>query len=193
MTDPITRPPEVMRRWTVEALFDVPADPYRYELYHGTLLVSPPPDTFHGRAATDLHRVLQAAAPPGLFVTSAGIGIYVSDTTYYIPDVLVVPRTAVEVRARGVRPADVRLAVEVVSPSNSRQDLVLKRDEYAAAGIPLYWIVDPDHARLTVFRLRPGAGRYGAAGVVRHGGLVTAEEPFPVTFRLADIVPSGTG
>lgn len=34
------------------------------------------------------------------------------------------------------------VAVEVLSPGSRRRDVLTKRDEYAAAGIPTYWIID---------------------------------------------------
>ena len=47
------------------------------------------------------------------------------------------------------------LVLEVVSndPEDRRRDLVTKRREYAQAGIPEYWIVDPLPQRITVLRL----------------------------------------
>lgn len=47
----------------------------------------------------------------------------------------------------------VRLAVEVLSPSNRTTDLVTKRVDYAAAGIPSYWLVDPEVPSVTVLEL----------------------------------------
>ncbi|MCB9158244.1 MAG: Uma2 family endonuclease [Caldilineaceae bacterium] len=46
------------------------------------------------------------------------------------------------------------LVVEVVSPDDPRRDLVTKRFEYARAGIPEYWIVDPRTETITVLHLR---------------------------------------
>ena len=47
------------------------------------------------------------------------------------------------------------LVMEVVSDSASdrHRDLVEKRAEYARAGIPEYWIVDPEEGRITVLTL----------------------------------------
>lgn len=48
------------------------------------------------------------------------------------------------------------LVMEVLSEDNRDHDLVTKRAEYAAAGIPEYWIIDPrDHA-ITVLHLSGG-------------------------------------
>lgn len=46
------------------------------------------------------------------------------------------------------------LAVEVVSPDDPARDYEEKRADYAAAGIAEYWIVDPEHATITVLSLR---------------------------------------
>lgn len=53
------------------------------------------------------------------------------------------------------------LAVEVVSPDGVRRDYVEKRAEYEAAGIPEYWIIDPEKQEATFFVLIEG--RYVAA------------------------------
>ena len=45
------------------------------------------------------------------------------------------------------------LVMEVVSPDDRRRDLVTKRREYAQAGIPEYWIVDPQEREITVLML----------------------------------------
>ena len=48
-----------------------------------------------------LSQRLQAAAPPGLEVSTV-LGIYVSPTTYYIPDIMVVPSAAVDADRDGI-------------------------------------------------------------------------------------------
>ena len=56
------------------------------------------------------------------------------------------------------------LVVEVVSPDDPDRDWVKKRAEYAAAGIPEYWIADPRDGSLTVFALPEGWTKYRRAG-----------------------------
>ena len=50
------------------------------------------------------------------------------------------------------------LVIEVVSPgkANEDRDYRYKRSEYAARGIPEYWIVDPGKAQVTVLTLVDG-------------------------------------
>ena len=45
------------------------------------------------------------------------------------------------------------LVLEVVSPDKPERDLVEKRQEYAEAGIPEYWIVNPFDETITVLML----------------------------------------
>ncbi|MDE0464859.1 MAG: Uma2 family endonuclease [Caldilineaceae bacterium] len=46
------------------------------------------------------------------------------------------------------------LVMEVVSPDDPERDKVTKRREYAQAGIPEYWIVDPTASSITVLTLQ---------------------------------------
>ena len=48
------------------------------------------------------------------------------------------------------------LVVEVVSPDSVSRDYRFKRSEYAALGIPEYWIVDPRKHKVTVLFLEEG-------------------------------------
>ena len=58
------------------------------------------------------------------------------------------------------------LVVEVVSEDDPGRDLVTKRFEYAQAGIPEYWIVDPRTQTVAVLQLEEGAYRsHGMYGI----------------------------
>jgi Uma2 family endonuclease len=61
------------------------------------------------------------------------------------------------------------LVIEIVSESNRRHDLVTKRGEYAQAGIPEYWIVDPEEETITIFVLKPRGKTYVEHGVFSKG------------------------
>jgi len=72
------------------------------------------------------------------------------------PDLFVLPPEEIP-KARGV-PLEVRpaLVVEVVSPATRTVDLKEKPEDYALAGIPEYWAVDPEERRVVVHRLLSG-------------------------------------
>jgi Uma2 family endonuclease len=48
------------------------------------------------------------------------------------------------------------LAVEIVSPDSIKRDYRFKRSEYAALGIPEYWIVDPLKSQISILVLDEG-------------------------------------
>lgn len=84
-------------------------------------------------------------------------------TRVRVPDLIILTQelfTAIEGRRATIiqdmpSPA---LVVEVVSPgkANEDRDYRYKRSEYAARGIPEYWIVDPGKAQVTVLTLVDG-------------------------------------
>jgi Uma2 family endonuclease len=59
------------------------------------------------------------------------------------------------------------LALEIVSEDKPQRDLVDKRSDYAEAGVPEYWIVNPQSEMISVLRLSGNA--YKEAGVYRRG------------------------
>jgi Uma2 family endonuclease len=64
------------------------------------------------------------------------------------------------------------LVAEIVSPDEPHRDLVDKHRDYAEAGIPDYWIVNPLDETITVLRLQDG--HYAEHGIFRRGSEATS-------------------
>lgn len=64
------------------------------------------------------------------------------------------------------------LVMEVVSLDDPQRDLIQKRSEYAPAGIPEYWIVDPVQEHITV--LRQEGSTYTEHGIFQRGDQATS-------------------
>ncbi|HWG95200.1 MAG TPA: Uma2 family endonuclease, partial [Mycobacteriales bacterium] len=84
-----------------------------------------------------------------------------------------------------LRPSDVLLAVEVMSPTSVTTDRVTKPAQYAAAGIPHYWRLEPDVPLLVRYALEDGAYRE----VGRDDGLAEVERPVRVRVDVPALVP----
>ncbi len=132
--------------WTTEEWLELneASDGNRYELLDGSLLVSPPPSNYHQYVADSLVAALRAAVPEGLRVISA-VGARLSTGTIFIPDIVVMTESGFD-STPPTDTAEVRLVVEVVSPSSTSKDRVLKPAKYAAAGVPHYWRVELENS-----------------------------------------------
>jgi Uma2 family endonuclease len=64
------------------------------------------------------------------------------------------------------------LIMEIVSEDKPERDLVEKRADYAEAGIPEYWIVNPLNRTITVLALRDGS--YVEHGIFGRGTRATS-------------------
>ncbi|MFI7605855.1 Uma2 family endonuclease [Micromonospora sp. NPDC049366] len=124
----------------------------------GVVSILPPPGYAHAIIASRLLVWLAQGGVPGDRVAQAvGLRIPGRDGGVggRIPDLVVWSKA----QADGVwlPVADVLLVIEIVSPGSEGVDTVIKRNEYAAAGIPQYWVVDRDTAQtVTLHRLNGG-------------------------------------
>lgn len=174
--------------WTVDDLKRLPPDnTMKYEIIDGSLVVSPRADVYHNGIAADLCRLLTLQAPRHLLASmESGVKVR-GGTTYYEPDALLAVRAPFKQRGTDhLHPSDVLIVIEVLSKSNRGYDLVVKRHSYAVAGIPQYWIADPDAQTLTVLALAED-GSYTERAVVRPGEQWKCDEPFPLTIDPAEI------
>jgi Uma2 family endonuclease len=104
-------------------------------------------------------------------VLFAGARLEVGDQVFREPDVLFIP----EEWARYVHKEFAEraaLVIEVLSESNREHDLQTKRTEYGRAGIPEYWIVDPDSQRIAVLVLE--SDNYVVRSEAGSGGFVSS-------------------
>lgn len=172
-------------------------DRFRWELQEGNLVMSPSPSPDHMLISGGLRDQLNTQAPPAVAVIQdIDIDLQLDPAdkpgTSRRPDLVVVAQSAVRrVRAEGglLRACEVLLVVAIVSPGSRRTDSIVKRAEYADAGIPHYWIVDPEPAGTVSLRACRRAAP-GTPGYVDDGAVAdryTTEAPYPMTVDLAAI------
>ena len=77
------------------------------------------------------------------------------------------------------------LAVEILSPTSRRNDLVRKPEILAQFGVEHYWVIDPVNPSLRVFRLTGDIDDSGS--VFGAEDLFETEAHFPVSFRPVDL------
>ena len=90
--------------------------------------------------------------PHGGRVSFAGLRMRVREGKFREPDLLLL-RDRFDPRYQDRFWLGADLVVEVVSPDDPDRDRVVKRADYAEAGIPEYWIVDPRNETITILTL----------------------------------------
>lgn len=164
------------------------------ELIEGRLFVSPSPVPDHNNAGFELGVALRPHVPDAYEVQldlDVDLEFAPADEpgSSRRPDLMVVNRAARKrVRAEGglIRASEVLLVVEIVSPSSKRIDHVHKRNDYADAGIPHYWIVDVDEpVSVTECRLTEEFGYQDNQTVT---GTFRTDVPFPFEVSLDRLV-----
>jgi Uma2 family endonuclease len=148
--------PAVRTEWTVDMLDELPDDGNRYEIIDGELFVTPAPSDVHQLIVLELAARLKSylrPTPVGRVLHSPSDVRRVDRTKNRVqPDVYVVKLLNGKRPAYPFDLADVLLAVEVLSPSNSRYDYQTKRELHVRGGVPEYWVVDPDAQTFTRWR-----------------------------------------
>ncbi len=138
--------------YTADMVRALPDDGNRYEVVHGELLVTPAPRELHQRI------VLRLAQALANYLDANPVGaVYASPADIsWGPDILVQPDVFVATREEArtgdwARIRTLLLAIEVLSPSTSRQDRFTKRRLYQEVGVPLLWLVDGEARHVEVW------------------------------------------
>ena len=134
------KPPYTYREYAL-----LPNDGKRYEIVDGDLYESPAPTPFHQTVSRRLQFQLmsQLEVTGRAWVFNAPVDLILDDETVVQPDLVLVARDQRDVISKRGIEGTASLVVEILSPSTSRNDRVLKRLAYARHRIPEYWIVDP--------------------------------------------------
>ncbi len=144
---------------TYEDYASMPDDGRRYELLQGRLSAVPSPLAKHQRGSANLVYLLKSHVDQRKLgeVLEAPFDVLLSEHDTVQPDVLFVSREhADRVTQRGVVGAP-DLVIEILSEGTASRDCIEKLGIYARAGVPEYWIVEPEAKCITVLVLEAGS------------------------------------
>lgn len=156
--------------WSEDDYFALSAGNRLVEYSHGEVEILSMPTFSHQLIVVFLFDAIRTFLGAGRLGTAmiAPLPVRLWEAKYHEPDVVVMLREhADRMGERCWEGAD--LVVEVVSDDDRRRDTETKRREYAQAGIPEYWIIDPRDGRITVLALEPGASSYAVHGTYGRG------------------------
>jgi len=133
----------------------------RYEWVDGELYPMTPATRQHGRIIFYLARLLAGEIQRLGQAWELGlgdVGVQTTERRVRIPDlcVLTLEQAQVIENIAAILTTPPLLVVEIVSPESIRRDYRTKRSEYAAVGIPEYWIVDLLAQKISILQLEEG-------------------------------------
>ncbi len=133
----------------------LPDDGTRKEILGGELFVTPAPTPRHQHIVRKLATVLGTHVDThGLGdVLAAPIDVVLSPPEVTQPDLIFIATPNLGIIGEAAIHGAPDLVVEVLSPSTAVLDRGRKKDTYARAGVPEYWIVDPEARTIEVYRL----------------------------------------
>jgi Uma2 family endonuclease len=143
---------------TADELFLMKDDGFRYDLLKGELRKMSPAGSEHGaiiaRLTVALGHYVEENDLGEVFGAETGFKLASNPDTVLGPDVAFVsneqiPPTGIPVKFWPGAPA---LAVEGISPGNTRREIEEKIEEYLASGVLLVWIISPKHRTVTVHK-----------------------------------------
>jgi len=155
------------------------------EVTDGYLEVLPAPTDRHQTLLLFVYAaILEWARGQGGKVLLAPLRLKIRDRKFREPDLLML------LQAQDPRRSDrywsgADLVVEVVSPDKPSRDFVDKREDYAEAAIPEYWIIDPVSEAVSVFRLE--AGEYVEQGPFARGQQLQSPLCPGLTFSVTEL------
>jgi Uma2 family endonuclease len=163
-------------------------EPGRHELWDGRIMMAPPAGSPHmdreRRIVRALILALHASGLDDRFGVFTGGGLQIGELNLRAPDVIV-GRLPFDT-SRRLTGEGVALLIEI-AVSSLADDLVEKRGKYAGGGVPEYWVIDVEGARLHCFT-SPVAGDYRDHVEFASGASVSPVFAPSLAFAVADLV-----
>ena len=146
------------KTYTYQDYLTLPEEPgFRYEVLEGQLIKEPSPNLLHQRISRELGFILisyfRQVDPQGE-IFDAPLDVTFQDITVVQPDILYVNGNQLEIMKKTRIDGAPTLTVEIISDSSRRKDRVQKLRIYQKAGVPHYWLVNPQDKTFECFVLK---------------------------------------
>jgi Uma2 family endonuclease len=139
---------------TADELIALPRGRHRYELVKGELLTMSPAGEEHGAVAINLAALLWQFVKDNnlgaVYAAETGFKLESDPDTVLAPDVAFISRDRVGQRSKGYRLGAPDIAVEVLSPSDSKKKVERKTAQWLELGAKAVWLVDPESKTVDV-------------------------------------------
>ena len=167
-----------LQRSTASELYEMPDDGFRYELVKGELRKMSPAGSEHGAIIVNVTLLLgQHVKANNLgvcFGAETGFKIASDPDTVRAPDVAFVRRERVPESGitKKFWPGAPDLAVEVLSPGDTYEEVDEKVEDWLDAGARAVWVVNPKRRSVSVYRSMTDVARLSEADELEGGEVV---------------------
>jgi Uma2 family endonuclease len=160
----------------------------RFELIEGDLIDKMGQKPPHACAIRLLLALLVKAFGPERILIQLPVELNSPDREWSLPepDLAILSEVRADYRHRHPRGDELRLAIEI-SDTTVQYDATVKRDLYARAGVPEYWVLDVNARRLIVHR-NPRDGRFLEVDILAGSESIRLGDE-PDTIAVQEILP----
>jgi Uma2 family endonuclease len=171
--------------WSEREYFALGETANRIELVDGSLWVSPAPSKRHQHLALLLAMGLYVPAERAGLLVLQDVNLRLGSGRIFQPDVVVADTDDI---GNTVEAGEVKLVVEVVSPSNAATGRLFKSHLYAAAGIGWYLRVEQPDDSVEMHLQQLCGDRYVPFVVAGLGDTIASQEPFPFRIQVDSLL-----
>jgi Uma2 family endonuclease len=167
--------------WTEAELQSLPGDGFIHEVVNGELVMSPKNNFYHGDICSQLLTAMST------FVSAKRLGAVLDSSTGFwmrnrncrAPDISFVSRARLielgfKRSTRAFFPGAPDLAVEILSPNNTRAEIDERLKDFFESGTRIAWIIDPESERVEVCRSLTRRNLIGSGGFIEGEDLLPA-------------------
>ncbi|MEW6096509.1 MAG: Uma2 family endonuclease [bacterium] len=128
----------------------------RYEVIGGRLIMTPAPIPYHQRISRKLERILEDFVIDNDLgeVFDAPCDVVLSDTDVVQPDIFFIAKDKAHIITDTYINGAPDLIIEILSPTSTSKDTVIKKRLYLKSKIKEYWIVDPLEKEIQIWHIK---------------------------------------
>ena len=137
--------------WTEEEIQALPEDGFIHEVVNDELVISPKNNFEHETICSRLFFALESFNRTHKLgvVLGSSAGFWMSNRNCRAPDISFIPRIrllnlGIKPHAKKFFPGAPDLAVEILSPNNTRAEIDERLKDFFASGTQIAWVINPD-------------------------------------------------
>jgi Uma2 family endonuclease len=175
------------RVWTEAELQALPDNGFIHEVVNGELVMSPKNNWYHGDICAELLTALRTFANAHKLgaVWDSSTGFWMANRNCRAPDISFVSRQRLAGFKRASKsffPGAPDLAVEILSPNNTRAEIEERLRDFFASGTRLAWVINPETQSAEICR------SLSERELVGSGGFLEGEDLLPAfRYPIADL------